>query len=466
MPDAQEPILQQGYSDPVQPAARPAGSHEERRAYLTAAFRGGEGRVGLNKARSNLFRNRSDRPPQMLDAGGLDRVLEVAPEHGYLEAEGMAPFGSLVEAALHHQALPAVVPQFRSITLGGAVAGTGLEATSFRHGLVHHGLLEMDVLVGDGRILTCRPDNEHSDLFFGFPNSYGTLGYALRLRQRLVPAQPYVWVQHRRHRDAESCLADLAEHCAGTADFVDAVAFSPSELYVSVGRFVVEAPYLSDYRPGQGYLQSIPKRSEDYLGARDYLWRWESDGLCGQGRSSLVRPLLRRLNGRPPPDVPAGDQIMRLKKRMERTRAWSRLLGLHTEPVVQQMHIPLAAAGEFLAFLFREIRVLPLWLCPVRAPEPGAAFRLYPLRDDTLYVSFGLCGAVKSRRKRPTGFLNRRIERKVADLGGLKSLHAENFYKPEDFWAHHNLSAYEALKRRYDPEDRFGNLYRKCVPRL
>ena len=33
--------------------------------------------------------------------------------------------------------MPAVVPQLKSITLGGAVAGVGIEATSFRYGLVH-----------------------------------------------------------------------------------------------------------------------------------------------------------------------------------------------------------------------------------------------------------------------------------------------------------------------------------------
>ena len=35
------------------------------------------------------------------------------------------------------------------------------------------------MLLPDGDIVVCTPTNEHSDLFFGFPNSYGTLGYAL-----------------------------------------------------------------------------------------------------------------------------------------------------------------------------------------------------------------------------------------------------------------------------------------------
>ena len=38
--------------------------------------------------------------------------------------------------------------------------------------------------------MRARPDGEHSDLFDAFPNSYGSLGYATRLRIELeaVPA--------------------------------------------------------------------------------------------------------------------------------------------------------------------------------------------------------------------------------------------------------------------------------------
>ena len=53
--------------------------------------------------------------------------------------------------------MPAVVPQLKTITLGGAVAGVGIESSSYRHGLVHDTVLELDVLLGDGRVVTCTP---------------------------------------------------------------------------------------------------------------------------------------------------------------------------------------------------------------------------------------------------------------------------------------------------------------------
>ena len=85
--------------------------------------------------------------------------------------------------------MPLVVPQLRTITLGGAVTGLGIESTSFRNGLPHESVLELDMLTGAGDVVARGPDSEHADLFTGFPNSYGTLGYAVRLRIELEPVQ-------------------------------------------------------------------------------------------------------------------------------------------------------------------------------------------------------------------------------------------------------------------------------------
>ena len=106
--------------------------------------------------------------------------------------------------------MPLVVPQLKTITLGGAVTGLGIESTSFRHGLPHESVLEMDVLTADGEVVTATPDGEHADLYRGFPNSYGTLGYALRLVIELQPV--------RAVRPAASTAA------SPTAELADAIA--------------------------------------------------------------------------------------------------------------------------------------------------------------------------------------------------------------------------------------------------
>ena len=51
------------------------------------------------------------------------------------------------------------------------------------------------------------------------------------------------------------------------------------------------------------------------------------------------------------------------------------------------------------------------------------------------------------------------------DKGILQFTCSNSFYPEEEFWALYNKPAYDALKQRYDPTNRFKNLYDKCVRR-
>lgn len=420
--------------------------------------------VRLAKRTSNLFRDRIAARRPRLDVHDFDHVLAVDAAAGWVDAEGMVPYDALTDACLAHGVMPAVVPQLKSITLGGAVAGVGIEATSFRHGLVHETVLELDVLTGDGRVVRARPDNEHADLFFGFANSYGTLGYALRARARTLPVKPYVAVEHRRFDDAAKFFDALAAACAGGADFVDAVAFDARTFVLNAARFVETAPFTSDYTYERIYYRSLLERELDYLTARDYVWRWDTDWFWCSKNVGAQHPWLRRLYGRERLNSRTYTKLMRLNSRLGLTRAFDRFCGWHRESVIQDVDIPLERAPEFLDFYLREIGILPLWLCPIGATPSADRFALFPRRR-ALYVNFGFWDVKRTREPHPPGHFNRLIERKVAQLGGIKSLYSDSFYTREEFDVAFGGATYAKLKARYDPAGRLGDLYAKCVLR-
>src|SRR3954471_4098878 len=151
--------------------------------------------VRLRKSTSNLFRPRT-RAHAALDARRFEGVLSVDVDARTADVLGMTTYEQLVDATLPHGLMPLVVPQLKTITLGGAVTGLGIESSSFRNGMPHESVLELEILTGDGRIVVATPDNEHAALFRGFPNSYGTLGYALRLKIVLEPVKPFVALRH------------------------------------------------------------------------------------------------------------------------------------------------------------------------------------------------------------------------------------------------------------------------------
>ncbi len=422
----------------------------------------GASAIGLAKTTSNLFRDSADRPRPAVDLSDFSEVIRVDPAAGVLECEGMATYADMGEASLAHGVMPCVVPELKSITAGGAAAGVGIESSSFRHGLIHETLLAIDVLLADGTLVTCTPDNEHRDLFFGFPNSYGTLGYALRLELKTMPVRPYVRLEHVRHTDPAAYFEDLSRRCSGDADFVDGTVFSPGEMYLTLGRFTNEAPWTSDYTFERMYYRSIREKTEDYLQVRDYIWRWDTDWFWCSKNVGAQNPLLRRLYGRRRLNSITYAKIMRWNSRVGLTRALTALSGRHPESVIQDIDIPVERAKEFLGFLFAEVGVLPIWICPVRSCGRGG-FPLYPMDPQTLYVNFGFWDVVRDPVRRPDGFRNRKIEIKARELGGIKSLYSASYFPEAEFWSLYNGPAFRALKRRYDPQNALHDLYQKCV---
>jgi FAD/FMN-containing dehydrogenase len=440
--------------------------HTDRTRALSEQLRRGGGPVGLSKDTSNLFRDRAGAAARRLDVRQFHDVLEVNPAAGWVDAEGMTTYEALTVACLAQGVMPAVVPQLKTITLGGAVAGVGIEASSHRHGLVHDTVLEIEVLLADGRIVTATPQNEHADLFFGFPNSYGTLGYALRVKAKAVPVRPFVRIEHQPFDDAKSFFAALGERLrAGDADFVDGTVFSPRELYLTLGRFADEAPYTSDYTYERIYYRSIRERREDFLTAHDFLWRWDTDWFWCSKNLGAQNPLLRRFAfGRKRLGSRSYTKIMRWNSRVGLTRKLERLAGLHSESVIQDVDVPLERAAEFLEFYAREIALWPQWICPIGPAPHSGAFTLYPMKPGW-YVNFGFWDVKRTREAHPRGHFNRMIEEKVSALGGIKSLYSESFFPEDEFRRIYGGEAYAALKKKYDPQGAFPGLYEKCVLR-
>ncbi len=142
-------------------------------------------------------------------------VLRVDPATRTAVVGGMTTYENLADATLRHGLMPLVVPQLKTITLGGAVSGLGIESTSLRNGLPHESVTEMEILTGDGRVVTATDGNEHARLYRGFPNSYGTLGYALSLTIELEPVTPFVHLRHFRFDTPDACMEAIAQIAAG-----------------------------------------------------------------------------------------------------------------------------------------------------------------------------------------------------------------------------------------------------------
>jgi FAD/FMN-containing dehydrogenase len=424
--------------------------------------------VRLAKRTSNLFRFR-DSAAADLDVSAFGHVLSVDPVARTARVGGMTTYEDVCEATLPHDLMPLVVPQLKTITLGGAVTGLGIESTSFRNGLPHESVTEMEILTGDGRVVRATDDNEHADLFRGFPNSYGTLGYSLSLTIELEPIRPYVHLRHFPFGTAEACMDAIAQIAAEgsyrghKADFLDGTAFTPDDLYLTVGAFSDVAPWRSDYTGQQIYYQSIRRDKEDFLTTRDYLWRWDTDWFWCSRAFGVEKPLVRQLWPRRYRRSDVYRKLVALDRRYRLTSRLNQRRSLpQRESVIQDVEIPVERGAEFLRYFAANVGMSPVWMCPLRL-RGEHAWPLYPLKPGEVYVNFGFWGTVPLPPGQADGYYNRLVEDEVARLDGHKSLYSTSFYHEDEFYRRYNGEAYRALKRAYDGEGRLLGLYEKCV---
>ncbi|MFN8080840.1 MAG: FAD-binding oxidoreductase [Kineosporiaceae bacterium] len=428
--------------------------------------------IRLAKRTSNLFRPRAAVTTPGLDVTGLTDVISIDTAARTADVQGMCTYERLVATTLAYGLMPKVVPQLRTITLGGAVTGLGIESSSFRNGLPHESVRELDILTGDGQVVTATPDGEHADLFTAFPNSYGTVGYATRLRIDLDPVQPYVVTRnvHFDSLDAVSeAIGEIVTHRTWQdepVDFLDGVLFAADESYLVLGRWSDDphlATRLSDYTGQRVYYQSLQRRPTDALTVHDYLWRWDTDWFWCSKAFGAQNPTLRRLWPAAWRRSDVYHRIVGLENRYHVAATIDARRGLPArERVVQDVEIPLARTADFLRWYLDHVPMTPVWLCPLVG---RGTWSLYPLTPGQIYVNVGFWGTVPIAPGQRDGDVNRLVEQAVDDHDGHKSLYSDAYYDEADFWDRYGGAGYAAIKDRYDPDHRLPDLFTKVVRR-
>jgi hypothetical protein len=145
--------------------------------------------------------------------------------------------------------------------------------------------------------------------------------------------------------------------------------------------------------------------------------------------------------------------------------------GLGEEYIVQDLALPRERAAEFLEYAFGDLKVQPLWICPllqrptaVMNPRTSEKARLQAKPNGTdspssaseagvdkgypEIINVGVWGQ-GSRNREKFIEVNRKLETTVRDLGGIKWLYAQTFYTEDEFWSIYDRQAYDNLRGKY-----------------
>jgi FAD/FMN-containing dehydrogenase len=386
------------------------------------------------------------RPDDRVDLTELNEILELVPERRICVAEAGVTFEALVAATLPHGLMPTVVPELRTLTVGGAVAGGSLESASFLYGGFHDACLRYEVITARGEVLEVTPDDADPDdrlLFQMLHGTFGTLGILSALTFRLVPAKPFVKLVYERYATVTELQAAMSRHAARRdVHFMDAFAHGPAHYVLDTGTLVDAAPYAHRYDWVKVYWRSTARRTEDYLRLRDYFFRYERGVTSVHPRSAVARFFLGKLS--------SASRLRRLARRLP----WS---SPSTPPVTIDLFLPFSRVAPFLRWFEDEFHFFPLWCVPYRRVRDYEWLdpRFYAGLADDLFLDV----AVYGMKQRPGRNDHRVLQEKLLEVGGLETPISHNHLTEREFWSVWNRPNFERVKARTDPGNLFRDLY-------
>jgi hypothetical protein len=381
-----------------------------------------------------------------IDISDLDEILEIDPIARTCTAEPGVTFVDLVDATMAHGLVPIVVPELKTITVGGAVSGCSLESMSFRYGGFHDTCLEYEVITTDGSVLRCTPSNEHQLVFQMMHGSFGTLGVLSKLTFRLVPAKPYVKVTYDVFATLSEYSAGIEKHAdAQDVDFMDGIIHGPNKYVLCLGRFVDEAPYTHRYDWVRVYWQSTGKRREDYLRTSDYFFRYDRGVTNVHPRSFLGRLFFGKLI--------SSSRLLRLAEVL------NPFLPASKPNVTVDLFLPASKLQTFMGWYEGAIDYYPLWCVPYRRVRKyeWIAESYFEGIDGEMFIDIAIYGL-----EQPAGRnYYKEIEDELLRVQGIKTLISHNFYDEKTFWTIWNKPNYDAVKAITDPKNLLRDLYTK-----
>jgi delta24-sterol reductase len=395
----------------------------------------------------------------IVDVSRLNNILSIDQSNRTALVEPNVPMDLLVQASMRSGLIPPVVMEFPGITVGGGFVGTAGESSSFRHGFFDQTVVRVEVVLADGEVVNASKE-ENFELFEGLRGSFGTLGVLTLVELRLVDVRRFVEVRYIPTTGFENAAARIREETERKdVDYVDGILFSKNEGVVVAGRLTDQQP--SSILPlrrfskpwnewfwihARAKANSSHESTVELVPIQDYLFRYDR-GAFWTGMYAFSHFM-----------VPFTWFTRFLLDYFMHTRIMYHALHAsgHTDRyIIQDIAIPAPNTEGVLDWVDGRLGMYPLWLCPLRKDGRRSMGHPREYRRESAgggfegeYINVGIWGPYPSSEADYIR-INRALEEKVQDVGGLKWLYGRVFYTEDEWWKIYDQSKYNALREKY-----------------
>jgi len=142
----------------------------------------------------------------VVDMSTLATVHEINPTNALVD--GGTRWLDLLTQSIPQGLTPPTLVDFLELTIGGTLSLGGIGSQSFRFGPQVDNVLELEVVTGEGKLVSCSPSH-NSELFNSARSGLGQFGLIVRARVRLIPAPPNARLYHAFYNSLANFLSDL-----------------------------------------------------------------------------------------------------------------------------------------------------------------------------------------------------------------------------------------------------------------
>lgn len=430
-----------------------------------------------------------------LDMRDFDAIIEVNIHDKSVLVEPKATMEQLFNATAPFGLIPRVLPEFRGITVGGAINGAALESSSFRYGQFNDTCVELEVILGDGRSVKASRE-ENSDLFFGLSGSYGSMGIITSAKISLVEAKPFVLVSYHHAASAQESVLKMQKLSLDpSTDFLEAIAYQKDSFVIIAGKMVEKipegVPSLDLSKPWSPWffqhVQSAKQKEvfEEGMPLEDYLFRHDRAAFW-MGRFALYPKLLLRyvlellgFRGSSLDERLFLCEKDRIKAPLEAGFLFRLLFGwlmgskrlywfLHsgTEKwfsdhfCIQDYYLPGESVDHFVGSVFSSCGLSPLWICPVLSTNTPQFLSPHYRERDALLFDVGVYGMPQKNSGMEAV---KELDALSSSLGGKKMFYGFTFQSEEEFWKIYPKDLYDQLRERFGAKAAFPSIIEKVL---
>jgi delta24-sterol reductase len=393
-------------------------------------------------------------------------ILEIDTNARTVRVEPNVNMGQLTRTLIPLGYTLPIVPELDDLTVGGMINGCGVESSGRKYGMFQHICQSFEIVTANGELVVASKDknSEHQPLFYGIPWSHGTLGFLVAATIKIIPCKPFVRLTYFPCKSQKKFYDRLSQESnRNDNEFVEGIQYSNDTGMIMTAYFAEAVPKNAKlnaigrwYKPWFfKHVESIlkfGKETVEYIPLRDYYHRhsrsifWEIQDLIPFGNNVFFRYLF---GWTMPPKV----SLLKLTTSGSIRNIYNR------HHVIQDMLIPLDNIQEAVDLFDKEVKIYPLWICPLTLPSSPGMVRQRAGRN-IMYVDIGVYGNCTAETYEPKE-TTRKIESFVRSVQGVQMLYADTYMTASEFWEMFDSSLYDWLRTKYNCKEAFPNVYEK-----